>query len=286
MNRTFRSLVYPYVVWISIMIVVPFLLIFLYSITESRGGPANLKFTLSHYKEFFSATNIKILSKSFILAFQTTIYCLILGFPTAWIISKISKSKQSVIILFFILPMWINMLLRTYAWQIILGRNGILSTILRPTLGLLGIDFQGLLYTDAAVIIGMVYNFLPFMVLPIYTTLIKIDKNIIDAAYDLGATTRQVFLRVIFPLSIPGIVTGIIMVFLPSISSFAIPRLLGGGQYVLIGNLIEKQFYLLGNWNFGSAISVILMIIILLSMRIMKNTDEAKTSGGGLGIPW
>jgi len=177
-------------------------------------------------------------------------------------------------------------LLRTYAWQIILGRNGILSTILRPPLGLLGIDFQGLLYTDAAVIIGMVYNFLPFMVLPIYTTLIKIDKNIIDAAYDLGATTRQVFLRVIFPLSIPGIVTGIIMVFLPSISSFAIPRLLGGGQYVLIGNLIEKQFYLLGNWNFGSAISVILMIIILLSMRIMKNTDEAKTSGGGLGIPW
>lgn len=286
MKQSFKSLVYPYITWITIMIVVPFLLIFIYSVTESRTGPATLKFTLKHYKDFFTSTNLNVLYKSIILAFQTTIYCLILGYPIAWIISKVSKGRQSTLILFFILPMWINMLLRTYAWQIILGRNGILSLILKYPLELFGADFHGLLYTDTAVIIGMIYNFLPFMVLPIYTSLTNIDKSLIDAASDLGASTKETFLKVIFPLSVPGVITGIIMVFLPSVSSFAIPRLLGGGQYILIGNLIEKQFYLLGNWNFGSAISVILMILILLSMRIMKTKEDVKTDGGGMGLPW
>lgn len=267
------------------MIVIPFLLIFMYSITESREGPATFKFTFDHYRNFFTTNNLNVLYKSITLAFQTTIYCLLLGYPAAWIISKISKDQQGTIILLFILPMWINMLLRTYAWQIILGRNGILTTLLKYPLGLFGYNFQGILYTDTAVIIGMIYNFLPFMVLPIYTSLTNIDKDLIDAAYDLGASTKQAFLKVIFPLSIPGVITGIIMVFLPSVSSFAIPRLLGGGQYVLIGNLIEKQFYLLGNWNFGSAISVILMILILLSMRFMKSKEDVKTSGG-MGLPW
>lgn len=264
------------------MILIPFFLIFLYSITSNKGGsPATFKFTLEHYVEFFNSTNLNVLYKSILLAFQTTIFCLLLGFPAAWIISKTNISKQNVIILFFILPMWINMLLRTYAWQIILGRSGIISILFKN----IGIPFQGILYTDTAVLIGMVYNFIPFMVLPIYTTLIKIDYNLIEAANDLGANTKDIFLKIIFPLSIPGVVTGIIMVFLPSVSSFAIPRLLGGGQYMLIGNLIEKQFYLLGNWNFGSAISVILMILILLSMMFMKKTDELKSRGGGT-LPW
>ncbi len=264
------------------MILIPFFLIFLYSVTVSKSGsPATFKFTLDHYRNFFSTYNLNILYKSLILAIQTTIYCLVMGYPAAWFITKVKASKQSVIILFFILPMWINMLLRTYAWQIILGRSGVITSIL----GLFGIDSQGLLYTDAAVIIGMVYNFIPFMVLPIYTSLIKIDHNLIEAANDLGANTKEIFMKVIFPLSIPGVITGIIMVFLPAVSSFAIPRLLGGGQYVLIGNLIEKQFYLLNNWNFGSAISVIIMILILLSMKFMQKTDEFKAKGGAT-IPW
>src|SRR5690554_42980 len=186
MKRSFKTLIHPYIVWITIMIVIPFLLIFIYSVTESRSGPATLKFTLKHYKNFFNSVHLNVLFKSIILAFQTTVYCLILGYPIAWIISRVPKGKQNTLILFFILPMWINMLLRTYAWQIILGRNGILSTILRYPLGLIGIDFQGLLYTDTAVVIGMIYNFLPFMVLPIFTSLTNIDKNLIDAASDLG----------------------------------------------------------------------------------------------------
>ncbi|QVK19229.1 ABC transporter permease [Mycoplasmatota bacterium] len=282
MNQSLKRLAYPYLLWIFIMIVVPFFLVFLYSITSNKGGSsATFKFTLDHYIAFFSSTNFNILSKSILLAVQTTVLCLLFGFPVAWIISKIHIRMQNVLILFFILPMWINMLLRTYAWQIILGRSGILNYLF----SLIGVTFNGILYTDAAVLIGMVYNFIPFMVLPIYTTLIKIDDDLIEAASDLGASTKEIFLKIIFPLSIPGVVTGIIMVFLPAVSSFAIPRLLGGGDYILIGNLIEKQFFLLGNWNFGSAISVILMIIIILSMKFMKKSDEYKSKGGGT-LPW
>ncbi len=282
MNKSLNRLSYPYLLWTFIMIVIPFFLIFIYSVTSSKeGSPVIFQFTFDHYREFFSPSNINILNKSIWLAFQTTVYCLILGYPAAWIISKINIRKQNAIILFFILPMWINMLLRTYAWQIILGRSGILSTFFN----IINIKYEGILYTDSAVLIGMVYNFIPFMVLPIFTTLIKIDDNLIEAAYDLGASTKETFLKIIFPLSLPGVVTGIILVFLPAVSSFAIPRLLGGGQYVLIGNLIEKQFYLLGNWNFGSAIAIILMILIIISMMFMKKTDELKSRGGGT-LPW
>jgi len=266
MNRTIKSFLYPYAIWIAIMIVIPFFLIFFYSITQSRpDSPAIFRFTLQHYREFFKTENINILSKSVLLAVETTVLCLLLGYPAAWIIAKTKANVQNVILLLFILPMWINMLLRTYAWQVILGRTGIL-------------------YTDAAVVIGMIYNFIPFMVLPIYTAITKIDKSLIEAANDLGANSKEAFLKVVFPLSMPGVVTGIVMVFLPAVSSFAIPRLLGGGQYVLIGNLIEKQFYLLNNWNFGSAISVILMILILISMRFMKKSGEMGGKGGA--IPW
>ncbi|NLC95427.1 MAG: ABC transporter permease [Bacilli bacterium] len=264
MNRTIKALLYPYVVWIAMMIVVPFFLIFFYSITQSRpDSPAIFRFTLQHYREFFKTENINILSKSVILAVETTILCLVLGYPAAWIISKTNVNIQNMILLLFILPMWINMLLRTYAWQVILSRTG-------------------LLYTDTAVVIGMVYNFIPFMVLPIYTAITKIDKSLIEAANDLGASSKEAFLKVVFPLSMPGVITGIVMVFLPAVSAFAIPRLLGGGQYVLIGNLIEKQFYLLNNWNFGSAVSVILMILILISMRFMRKSGEISGRGGAI----
>lgn len=262
------------------MIVIPIFLIFLYSITLNEdGNPVNFTITLSHYKEFFQPHNINILNKSLSLALQTTLICLLLGYPAAWFVSQLDKNKQNTVILLMILPMWINMLLRTYAWQIILGRGGPLARFIN----FFGFSHDGLLYTDTAVLIGMVYSFLPFMILPIYTALIRIDKNYISAARDLGANTAQTFMKVIFPLSLPGVITGIILVFLPSISTFTIPRLLGGGDYQLIGNLIERQFLQNGNWSFGSAISMILMIMILLSLAFMRKTDS-KTKGGAL--PW
>lgn len=278
MYKAIKRLTYPYIVWISIMIVIPVLLIFLYSITINEDGI--IQFTLSHYINFFNKSNLLILNKSLTLAIETTIFCLLFGYPVAMIISQMNKSKQNAIILFLILPMWINMLLRTYAWLLILGRHGVVSSLLN----IIGISFDSLLYTDSAVLLGMVYNFIPFMILPIYTALIKIDKNLIESANDLGANSIQTFIKVIFPLSLPGVITGIIMVFLPSISSFAIPELLGGGHYVLIGNLIEKQFRELNNWSFGSAISMIIMIFILISMMFMKKNEVKSKSGGAL--PW
>ena len=217
--------------------------------------------------------------RSIWLALISTVICLLIGYPIAYILAKKPENKRNFFLLVFILPMWMNFLLRTYAWMSILGRNGIINSIL-TTIGLKPLD---LLYSNGAVLLVMVYNFLPFMVLPIYTSLTKMDKDVINAAYDLGARSSQVFKRVIFPLSIPGVVSGITMVFMPAVSTFVISRLLGGGQYMLVGNLIEQQFTTVGDWNFGSAISIFMMILILISMAIMnKFTDEGDREGGGL----
>src|SRR5699024_4535886 len=172
-------------------------------------------------------------------------------------------------------PMWMNFLLRTYAWTTLLGRNGIINSIIKA----LGFEPLKLIYTDSAILLGMVYNFLPFMVLPIYTILIKIDKNLIEAAEDLGAGKLEVFSRVIFPLSIPGVVSGFTMVFMPAVSTFIISCFLGGGKYMLIGNLIEQQFLWSGDWHFGSAISIIMMIFILISMSITTRFDSDNEGG-------
>jgi spermidine/putrescine transport system permease protein len=171
--------------------------------------------------------------------------------------------------------MWMNMLLRTYAWMTILGNNGLINSFLE----FLGLPKMSLLYNNTAIIIGMVYNFLPFMVLPIYTALSKMDKGIIEASYDLGADSKTTFRKIILPLSMPGVISGIIMVFMPAVSSFVIPRLLGGNKQAYIGTLIEKLFLVTGNWNFGSAIAIIMMIIILLSMSIMNKFDADKEGG-------
>lgn len=178
-----------------------------------------------------------------------------------------------------IVPMWMNFLLRTYAWSAILGRNGVLNTILTA----IGLPAMNILYTDSAVMLGMVYNFLPFMIIPIYTILTKMDQDLINAAKDLGANSTQVFTKVIFPLSMPGVVSGITMVFMPAVSTFVISKLLGGGQFMLIGNLIEQQFMSVGDWHFGSAISIFMMIVILISMALMnKFSDDSGKEGGGL----
>ena len=268
---------YPYIAWSALFIVIPLLIVLFFSFTVKTD--TGYSFSLENYSKLISSQYLSIFSRSIWLALISTILCLVLGYPVAYIISKMKVSRRGFMIMLFILPMWMNFLLRTYAWMSILGRNGIINSIL-TTIGLKPLD---LLYSNGAVLLVMVYNFLPFMVLPIYTSLTKIDKDVINAAYDLGAKSSQVFRRVIFPLSIPGVVSGITMVFMPAVSTFVISRLLGGGQYMLVGNLIEQQFTTVGDWNFGSAISIFMMILILISMAIMnKFTDEGDREGGGL----
>ena len=268
------SIAYPYLVWSIIFIVFPLFIVLYYSFTSKVNGAT--VFSLENYKTLFSVDYIKVFYRSLKLAFLSTILCLLLGYPIAYIISKMKTKKRNIYILLFILPMWMNFLLRTYSWMAILGKNGFVQRFLN----LIGITGVNLLYTDFAVMLGMIYNFLPFMVLPIYTSLINTDNDLVNAAYDLGANKMQVFCKVVFPLSLPGVMSGITMVFMPAVSTFVISRLLGGGQYMLLGNLIEQQFTTAGNWNFGSAISIFMMILILISMAIMSKLDNNNEEGG------
>ena len=274
-NKSF--LAYPYIIWSALFIVIPLILMVAFSFTTDDGN--KLVFSLNNYQRLMNPIYLKVFLRSIILAGASTIICLLVGYPVAYIISKAHISKRNTLILLFILPMWMNFLLRTYAWVAILGKNGILNSFL----GLFGIEPVTLLYTNFAILLGMVYNFLPFMVLPIYTSLSKMDNDLINAAKDLGANSFQVFTKVIFPLSIPGVVSGITMVFMPAVTTFAISRLLGGGKFMLLGDLIEQQFTVVGDWNFGSAISIFMMIIILISMAIMSRfEDDSDKEGGGL----
>lgn len=193
----------------------------------------------------------------------------------AMILASIEEKKRNILVLLFIVPMWMNFLLRTYAWMTLLGKQGLINRLLE----FLNLPTLNLLYNNGAVVLGMVYNFLPFMVLPIYTVLSKIDKSIIEAAEDLGSDRVTVFKKIIFPLSIPGVVSGITMVFMPAVSTFVISRLLGGNRYMLIGNLIEQQFLTVYDWHFGSAISIIMMIMILIAMAFMERFDKDKEGG-------
>ena len=270
---------YPYVLWMIIFIVIPLCLILLFSLTTGEEeGIRNLQFTLENFKRFLDPKYIDVLWISVNLALKSTVITLLLGYPTAMIIAREKPKKRNIMILLFVIPMWMNFLLRTYAWLTLLGKNGFINYIITK----LGFAPLNLIYNDSAVLLGMVYNFLPFMVLPIYSVLTKIDKNLIEAAEDLGANKIKVFLKVTFPLSIPGIITGITMVFMPAVSTFVISRLLGGGQYLLIGNLIEQQFLWVGDWHFGSAISIVMMAFILLTMAITAKFDTEKEGGGGL----
>ncbi len=271
-----KILSYPYILWLVIFIVAPLFLVLLYAMTIYDGG--SLKFTLGNMKRFLDPNYLDVLWISIKLALQTTVITLLLGYPIGMIIARERPSKRNTMILLFVIPMWMNFLLRTYAWLTLLGKNGIINSIVT----LLGFEPLNLLYNDGAVLLGMVYNFLPFMVLPIYSVLAKIDKSLIEAAEDLGANRFQIFTKVILPLSVPGIITGITMVFMPAVSTFVISRLLGGGQYMLIGNLIEQQFLWVGDWHFGSAISIIMMIFILIAMAITSKFDVQKEGSSGL----
>ena len=267
----------PYAIWSVLFIVIPLILIVFFSFTKQVDG--RYMFTLDNFDKFFNVMYFKVVRRSLVLAFISTVLCLIVGYPTAYIISKAKPSRRATLLLLCILPMWMNFLLRTYAWSAILGKNGFINTLL----GMVGLGPINILYTDAAVLLGMVYNFLPFMILPIHTILSKMDQDLINAAKDLGANNFQVFTKVIFPLSLPGVISGITMVFMPAVSTFVISKLLGGGQFYLIGNLIEQEFMSVGDWHFGSAISIFMMIIILISMAIMnKYSSGNDKEGGGL----
>ena len=276
--KDFRRMAYPYFVWSAVMIVVPMLLIVMYAFTSKGNDVITFKVTLDNFVRFFSdPIFLDVLKRSLWVAVLTTIICLLMGYPVAYIISQMKEHSKGIMVLLITMPMWINMLVRTYAWVGILQDKGVINTIL----GLFGIGPISLIYTDFAVVLGMVYNFIPFMILQIYTALSKLDKSYLEAASDLGANKVESFLRITLPLSLPGVLSGITLVFLPAVSSFFIPKMLGGGQYVLIGNVIESQFLTSGNWNFGSAISLIMTIIVMLSLFFTKKLDRTGSSEGG-----
>lgn len=273
--KKFSQLAIPYVVWSIIMLLLPMVLIGFYSLTDGGNSIVNFKFTLEHFIKFFTDPDfLLILWRSISIAVKTTIICMLIGYPTAYFISKCSEKMNNILVLMITLPMWINMLVRTYAWIGILSEGGIVSTIL----GFFGFENVNLLYTEGAVLLGMVYNFIPFMILQINSSLAKMDKSLLEASADLGANRFQTFWKVVFPLSLPGVINGISLVFLPAVSSFFIPKLLGGGQFFLIGNVIENQFITVGEWNFGSAISIIMAAIMMLSMYAVRQV-EARNSG-------
>ncbi|MBS5633894.1 MAG: ABC transporter permease [Acutalibacteraceae bacterium] len=275
--KQFRNMVYPYVAWIAVMIVAPMLMIVLYAFTTAGNDVTTIRFTLDNFARFFSdQVFLDVLWRSLFIAVITTIICVLVGYPIAYAIAQRSEKSNMFWVLVITMPTWINMMVRTYAWVGILQDGGLINSLL----GLFGIGPFKMMYTTFAVVLGMVYNFIPFMILQIHTSLTKMDKSYLEAAADLGANKVQSFLRVTLPLSLPGVLSGITLVFLPAVSSFFIPKLLGGGQYVLIGNVIETQFLTSGDWNFGSAISLIMAVIIMISMYITRKVDTDPAARG------
>ena len=274
--KRFSQLAIPYIVWMVLMLVLPMALIAMYSVTQHGNSIISFSLTLDHYKKFFTDSDfLLVLGRSLMIAFKTTVICLLIGYPAAYFISRSSEKIQSLLLMAITIPTWINALVRTYAWIGLLSEGGLVQQILK----LLGLGEVELLYTEGAVLIGMVYNFVPFMILQINSALCKMDPSLLEAAADLGASKAEAFKKVTFPLSLPGVINGITLVFLPAVSSFFIPKLLGGGQYFLIGNLIENQFITAGEWNFGSAISMIMAIIMMLMMMLVKKV-EVHNNGG------
>ena len=266
-----KCLSYPHLAWLAVFVIAPIVLVLLYSVNVLTTGGSSA-FSLENYVNFFDVTYMKIFAYSLWIALLSTFFCLILGYPVAYILAKREREraalgkKSSTMFMLFVMPMWMNMMLRTYSWLTILESNGLLNTVL----GFFHLPKVNILYTTSAVVLGMVYDFIPFMILPLYSVLAKIDLSLKEAAEDLGANPFKVFMRVTLPLSLPGVVSGITMVFLPSITTFYISNIFGGGRIILIGNLIEQQFLVANNWNFGSAISIIMMILVFASMKIMN----------------
>lgn len=262
----------PYTVWMAVFIVVPMGLMAYFAVTDKAGH-----FTMDNLIRVGEYSNVFL--RSIWLGAVATIICLLLGYPLAYVISKMKEKHQNIMILLVMLPMWMNFLLRTYSWMTLLENNGIINTFLSS----LGLPKLQMINTAGAVVLGMVYNYIPYMILPLYSVLTKMDNSVIEAAQDLGAGRKQVFMKVTLPMSMPGMISGITMVFVPAVSTFIISKMLGGGGNLLIGDLIDMQF--LGsayNPNLGSAISLVLMVMILICMGIMNQFDDNSEDTGGV----
>ena len=267
----------PYLVWMILFTVIPLILILAYAVfTVTDSGV--ILFEPHRLLAAFEPENLLVLLRSLLYAVVTTVLCLLIAYPAAMLLSRLKSRTGRIISMLFVLPMWMNFLLRTYAWQAILDMNGPINALLN----LLGLGSAQLLYTEGAVIMGLVYNFLPFMLLPIYSTFQKMDHALIEAAQDLGAGRAQLLWRVTLPLTRPGIITGITMVFMPAVTTFVISRLLGGSHFMMFGDLLENQFMLLKDWNTGSALAVVMMVLLLLSMAIMRKYDKDEVGVGML----
>ena len=274
MKSNSKALSAPYTIWMTVFIVLPMLLVGYFALTDRDGN-----FTLENLLSVGQYSNVFL--RSIWLGALATLISLLLGYPLAYIISKMSVKRQSMMVMLVMLPMWMNFLLRTYAWMSLLEDNGLINAALAAV----GLPRVHMINTAGAVVLGMVYNYIPYMILPLYSVLTKIDQSVIEAAQDLGANDRKVFLKVVLPMSMPGVISGVTMVFVPAVSTFIISKMLGGGGNLLIGDLIDMQF--LGsayNPNLGSAISLVLMVIILICMGIMNQFDDGENVGGGVMI--
>ena len=276
-NRLSRFAI-PYVIWMALFVVAPIIMVVIYAFSTADGGA-----TLANFAKM--GTYTVVFTRSFKLALIATAICLLIGYPVSYVMSKEGPRFQRLAMVLIMLPMWMNFLLRTYSWMAILENNGLLNQLFRK-IGLIAlynsvfgtdISFFRMINTQGAVVLGMVYNYLPFMILPIYSVIIKLDRSLIEAARDLGANSFQVFRRVILPLSLPGVLSGITMVFVPSVSTFAISKMLGGGTEMLLGDLIEQQ-YMGGAYNpwLGAAISLVMMVIVVVCMVIMNRFGEGE----------
>ena len=265
MKRT-KAFTIPYVIWMALFVVAPILMILVYAFSGTEGG-----FTLANFSAMGTYTVVFV--RSFRLAGIATVICLFIGYPVAYLLSREGQRFQRLATVLIMLPMWMNFLLRTYSWMAILENNGLINQFL----GLFGLGPFKMIDTQGAVVLGMVYNYLPFMILPIYSVIIKLDHSLVEAAHDLGADNVVAFRRVIFPLSLPGVLSGITMVFVPSVSTFAISTMLGGGTEYLLGDLIEQQF-LGGAYNpqLGAAIALVMMVVVVLCMWVMNRFGEGE----------
>lgn len=271
MNKKSKQLLaFPYIIWMIGFTVIPLLMVFYYGFTDRSGT-----FTFSNVLALLTDDHMKALVLSLIYSIVSTAICLLIAYPLAMILRTRNIGSGSFVVFIFILPMWMNFLLRTMAWQTLLEKNGVINSILT----FLHLPNIAIINTPAAIVLGMVYNYLPFMILPIYNVLAKIDNNVINAARDLGANSFQVFSKIMLPLSVPGIISGITMVFVPALTTFVISNLLGGGKILLIGNVIEQEFTKGSNWNLGAGLSIVLMIFIMISMTLIAKYDSDGEGG-------
>lgn len=263
----------PYYIWLAFFVILPLGLVVYYGFTTADG-----EFSVENFKRFLEPNYVEVFGRSIKIAVISTVICIFLGYPAAYILARGTLKHKNIILLLMMLPMWMNFLVRTYSWLSILENSGLINTLLAK----MDIDPITFLYNEKAVVFGTVYNFLSFMIMPIHTVLVKLDDSLMEAAADLGATPVERFFKIVLPFSVPGILSGIAFVFVPSVTTFVISQLMGGAKVPLVGNVIEQQFTKVGNWNFGAAVSIVVMVCVLVFMFAINKTDDSGTDRSGM----